>query len=232
MFYVLANVFRYDVDGDGRITYDEMVNFFLEIHNGEMAIQRLHKKHTYERGAERIMKESEFVKTLTYALSFIHFKATDDELKHLFHEVDLDHDGWISYKEYFEFLRAYFGSQSLVYRERLTGTIVVKEYDPYSKLSLEERFARITIDQLLKILQLYKLQPFDSNEIVRILIEVFGLEPHEVEFALNNFFRYNVISSGYFLDTDVARILLELYFSELILLRLHRAKKFGRWQQK
>jgi len=29
VFYVVANVFRYDVDGDRRVTYDEMVNFFL-----------------------------------------------------------------------------------------------------------------------------------------------------------------------------------------------------------
>jgi hypothetical protein len=55
VFYVVANVFRYDVDGDRRVTYDELVNFFLELHNGEMAIQRLHKVGTYKRGAERFL---------------------------------------------------------------------------------------------------------------------------------------------------------------------------------
>lgn len=30
----------------------------------------------------------------------------------LFSEVDGNRDGWISYQEYFEFLRYYFGSQS------------------------------------------------------------------------------------------------------------------------
>lgn len=34
IFYVLANVFRYDVNSDGLITYDEMADFFLEMHNG------------------------------------------------------------------------------------------------------------------------------------------------------------------------------------------------------
>jgi Ca2+-binding EF-hand superfamily protein len=51
IFYVVANVFRYDTDGDRRVTYDELVNFFLELHNGELAIQRLHKASSYVRGA-------------------------------------------------------------------------------------------------------------------------------------------------------------------------------------
>lgn len=51
IMYVIANVFRYDRNGDRRVTYDEMCDFFLESHCGELAIQRLHKKETYERGA-------------------------------------------------------------------------------------------------------------------------------------------------------------------------------------
>jgi len=144
----------------------------------------------------------------------------------------LDHDGWISYKEYFEFLRYYFGTESLVYKEKLHAVVKKEPLDPYAKLSLEERFARITIDQLLLLLKAYKLQPFDRAELLRILLEIFGLHPHEVEYVIHNFFRYDVISNGYFLDTDVARILLELYFAELILLRLHRDKKIARWAQR
>lgn len=103
--------------------------------------------------------------------------------------------------------------------------------DPYGKLSPEERFARITIDQLLLILKLYRFQPFSKVELVRFLIEIFGLTDDEIEFAIIRFFRYDIVSGGYFLDTDVVRILLELYFAELILLRLHRAKKFARWAE-
>lgn len=53
--YVISNVFRYDKDNDKRITYDELANFLLEMHSGEMAIQRLHMQNTYVRGAERMM---------------------------------------------------------------------------------------------------------------------------------------------------------------------------------
>jgi hypothetical protein len=66
----------------------------------------------------------------------------------------------------------------------------------------------------------YKLQPFDRAELIKILLEIFGLHSHEVEYVIHN------------LDTDVARILLELYFAELILLRLHRDKKIARWAQR
>lgn len=55
IFYVVANVFRYDADGDKRVKYDELSDFFLEVHNGELAIQRLHKLKTYAKGAQRIM---------------------------------------------------------------------------------------------------------------------------------------------------------------------------------
>ena len=43
VLYVIANVFRYDRNEDNIVTYEELANFFLEIHFGEIAIQRLHK---------------------------------------------------------------------------------------------------------------------------------------------------------------------------------------------
>lgn len=45
-----------------------MVNFSVEQHFGEMAIQRLHRKKFYSKGAERIMNKEEFAKTLNHAL--------------------------------------------------------------------------------------------------------------------------------------------------------------------
>ena len=49
------NVFRYDYNNDGVITYDELVNFCMEQHFGEIAIQRLHKKKLYNKGSQRMM---------------------------------------------------------------------------------------------------------------------------------------------------------------------------------
>jgi Ca2+-binding EF-hand superfamily protein len=58
------------------------------------------------------MNQEEFAATLKYALSFIEIVPSDEILKLLFKEIDLDHDGWISYEVYFLFLRYYFGSLS------------------------------------------------------------------------------------------------------------------------
>ena len=231
IFYVVANVFRYDTDGDKRVTYDELVNFFLELHNGELAIQRLHKKSTYSKGSLYILNQAEFIQTLHYAFSFIEFTATNEELAVLFTEVDLDNDGWISYAEYFQFLRYYFGSLSLVYKEKDNKVVPVEPVDPYAGLDFADRFARITIDQFLLIIKLYRWQPLDRSDLVRFLVTILGLNDQEIDFALINFFRYDIITGGYFLDTDIARILLELYFANIILLRLHRAKKFARWAE-
>lgn len=61
---------RYDKDNDKKITYDELADFLLEMHSGEMAIQRLHMKNVYKRGRDRVMDEGEFVKTIQYAIGF------------------------------------------------------------------------------------------------------------------------------------------------------------------
>lgn len=55
--YMIRNVFRYDYNNDGVIDYDELVNFCMEQHFGEIAIQRLHKRKIYNKGAQRIMNE-------------------------------------------------------------------------------------------------------------------------------------------------------------------------------
>ena len=58
------------------------------------------------------MSLAEFRKTLEYSLAFIQIKPSEAELDTVFNDVDLDHDGYITYIEYFSLLREYFGSQS------------------------------------------------------------------------------------------------------------------------
>lgn len=111
--YVIRNVFRYDRNNDDKVTFEEMADFLMEVHCGEMAIQRLHLRNVYRQGARRVMDVQEFIVTLTDALKFLRATASDTELRQLFSEIDLDRDGLISYREYFEFLKLYFGSGSL-----------------------------------------------------------------------------------------------------------------------
>ena len=69
--YVTSNMFRYDKDNDGLINCLELINFFLEVSWGEIAIQRLHRKGYYKNGSARMIEEKEFFNTMQYILSFI-----------------------------------------------------------------------------------------------------------------------------------------------------------------
>lgn len=77
-----------------------------------MAIQRLHRKGYYSNGSRRIMNAEEFANTLSYCLGFINVESSTRFYEKLFSEVDLDYDGFISYEDYFVFLKEYFGSKS------------------------------------------------------------------------------------------------------------------------
>lgn len=78
-----------------------------------MAIQRLHRQKAYSNGSKRIMNLPEFIKTMEYSLNTIGIQGPEEIYNLLFSEVDLDKDGFISYEEYFVFLKEYFGSLSL-----------------------------------------------------------------------------------------------------------------------
>ena len=54
--YVTSNMFRYDRDNDGVISCQELINFFLEVSWGEIAIQRLHRKGYYKNGSARMIE--------------------------------------------------------------------------------------------------------------------------------------------------------------------------------
>jgi Ca2+-binding EF-hand superfamily protein len=118
VYYMVKNVFRYDRNLDGKVSYDELTDFCVEQHFGEMAIQRLHrKKGNYQRADKREMNKQEFGKTLEYALKAIDIRAPQNIIDLLFSEIDLNKSGWITYEVYFLFLKYYFGSQNIVFKK-------------------------------------------------------------------------------------------------------------------
>lgn len=58
------------------------------------------------------MSSQEFFKTLIYCLSFISIHPKETTLKTIFNDIDEDRDDYITYSDYFIFLKEYFGSQS------------------------------------------------------------------------------------------------------------------------
>jgi hypothetical protein len=48
------------------------------MHNGELALQRLHRINAFSQGNLRVMNLEEFIKVMEYGLSFIETVATKD----------------------------------------------------------------------------------------------------------------------------------------------------------
>ena len=221
--YVTANVFRYDRDNNNIVTYDELTNFCVEQHFGEMAIQRLHRKKYYSKGSERIMNKEEFGYTLNHALEYIQMKATPEIIDRLFREIDLDGDGWITYVVYFLFLKYYFGSMSLARTEQIKEEKVKKveltaEQEFLAKLkdlSPWDRFVRILIEQLRSIFFLYDYNKnllFEYEEIEDILLKVFELNEDELRYFISTYFNFEARKEGALTFEELIAIILSIYF--------------------
>jgi len=148
------------------------------------------------------MNLTEFIFTLENSLAYIDIIPTKEELTVLFSEVDLDQAGWISYKHYFEFLIAYFGTKSEVGFETRRDNEFLKlvSKDSNSGLSPEQRFAKMVMREMKFILDDYNpFHTFDDTLIRRFLRDIFKLTDDEIDYVMRNFFRYGVGSGGIFM---------------------------------
>lgn len=55
----------------------------------------------FSNGENRKMNESEFLLAFGSALEAIQFHISEKDLRELFYEIDIDHDGWVTYSEFF-----------------------------------------------------------------------------------------------------------------------------------
>jgi len=181
------------------------------------------------------MNLKEFIMTLEDCLKYIDVKPLGKELEVLFSDIDQDNDGWISYKTYFEFLRTYFGSMSVVRQEissinRTNSLLKRTESQTDNPIKI---FVRQVTDAIAaKMMEYGALQSYDENEITKFLKTIFGLTPEELDFILKNFLKYNLHNNSLFIGSDAAKILLEILFAEIALRRRHLAKNFKRWQER
>ena len=96
-----------------------------------------------------MMNLPEFIKTMEYSLNPLGIEGPQEIYEVLFQEVDLDRDGFISYEDYFVFLREYFGSQSSISEEDPVGGAPAKpQLDFPIDHGAAERFARLIYSQL------------------------------------------------------------------------------------
>lgn len=108
MFYGTYNDFRYNMERVEIVSYEAIAKFFLACHFGEITIKRMHRKQMFSKGEERKMNQEEFSIALADVLEIVHFSIHQQDLVELFAEIDRDNDSWITYAEFFEFLRIFF----------------------------------------------------------------------------------------------------------------------------
>lgn len=105
--YVLKNLFRLDVDNSGSVSFVELGNFLFKSHCGEMSLQREHKAGRISHGVDRKMTLPEFIHLINLAYGFLKVGIAPDVAEQIFTDVDKDHDGLITYGEYFQIIQQY-----------------------------------------------------------------------------------------------------------------------------
>lgn len=175
-------MFRYDKDKNGVISNEELINFFLEVSWGEIAIQRLHRKGYYKNGGIRMIDADEFLATMNYILNFIKLQTSQDQCMTIFKDVDTNGDGLISYNEYFTFLRTYFGSQSQVFNENEKKKLEKPYLPPDLEVDCRDRLRRLVLTQSRLIFIGYNVGhnlKFTKEEAKVLIHDIFKVENAE-----------------------------------------------------
>lgn len=185
------------------------------------------------------MNKEEFGITLNNALHFITMEATPAQIDLLFSEIDLDHDGWISYEVYFLFLKYYFGSLSLcvINKPVEVHEVILSDDEKFllslANLSVWDRFWRIYYDQLKAIFLSFdanKNLVFEPDEIEAILSQVFKLSPNEISYIMYTFF--NLDTQKHLTFDELLSIILSIYFIEIVLKRRYQEKNNEVWNSR
>lgn len=130
----------------------------------------------------------------------------------LFDEVDSDVDGFISYREYFEFLKFFFNDGEYV-----------EIPDPHT-----ERFQGWLAE--VSTQKLENVHISDSKAASSVLSSIFNETSEEVEFAHKNLFKL-IIEPSMMSQKEIKKMLTFLHMAIIMLLRGHKTKIFRNWSQ-
>jgi hypothetical protein len=72
-----------------------------------MSLQRYHRDGKISHGSERILNQVEFNTLLNDAYSFLKVPVSTDVTEYIFTNTDTDHDGFITYVQYFQVIEQY-----------------------------------------------------------------------------------------------------------------------------
>ena len=141
------------MDHNGRVTFQEFIDFCVESHLGFITLQRMHRNRQIERGYCQQINQIEFGNIMRSWLGKFALVITQCDIDNLWKQIDCDQDGLISYTVFLLFLRKYFVSECSKSARILPDDCHCKSdeekfWEKYKCYSAKERFSRSVTDQI------------------------------------------------------------------------------------
>jgi Ca2+-binding EF-hand superfamily protein len=164
----------------------------LKRHCGEIALQKMHMHNKMSLGPQRKMNLHEFTILMNHAFSFLGVKVDDDGAKAIFMDADHDHDGIITYEEYFSSVQKH-----ILKPEKNT-------YVPPPVVEVKEvnsRLRRFIWEQVRRIYNLYdkdKNQQLDIKELEAMIRDILkDYANADINFVLMNAYHISPNTTPY-----------------------------------
>ena len=99
-------MFKLIIDPDIYITDDDLRKILVFLHVGLVNLLRGHKAKKWVKWNEFKLNKSEFIELVLEATKWANVPADPKLLSLIFDRLDTDNDGYITYKQYLEFIRS------------------------------------------------------------------------------------------------------------------------------
>ena len=104
--FVLRHLFRLIIDPNVYITDDDLRKIIVFLHVGLINLLRGHKERRWAKWNEFKLSKDDFIELVLAATKWASVPTDPKLLSLIFDRLDTDHDGYITYRQYLEFIRS------------------------------------------------------------------------------------------------------------------------------
>nr|BAJ98216.1 predicted protein [Hordeum vulgare subsp. vulgare] len=218
----MMKYFSLDASSSGSLTFEELISLILSIYFVEIVFKR--RGTSASKLSELKLSFEDFSSIFTEHCFFIKLKPSQEDLRYIFDELDTDHDGFITFKQYSDFVRKYLGNgldlSSSKYKCELDG-VSAEEY----------AFVQAIWDELKVYFDKYDVGlkgHLAENELKNFLVEVLQeTTERELNYVFWNLFRVDSDSNKEVDFNEFASFILS-HAGEISLQRFHRQQPKGK----
>lgn len=107
--YIMLEIFRIDARYHENICFEDLCAIILDIYFVNIWLMRRYDDFGKAGWKERKINCQEFIILITDACSFVTIRPFEEDLKAIFADLDTDKDGYITIRQYIEFIRKHIG---------------------------------------------------------------------------------------------------------------------------